>query len=141
MTEKKLHLRIIAVERKLYEGEVDQVQVTTSEGEMGVLPGHIPYMANLKPGPITVYNSGEITDIAAGGGFLEVANDEVTVLVDLAEVAEEIQEERAEEARREAEKTMKSAPPGSYEHTQAAAEWMRAQTRLSVVQRRKRRKT
>jgi F-type H+-transporting ATPase subunit epsilon len=102
-----VQLRVVSVERSLFEGEVDGqgrpfLVCQGVEGELGILPRHAPLLTTLRPGPLLIRNGAEETELFVGGGFLEVLPDRVTVLADVAERAEEISEEAAEEARRSA---------------------------------------
>ena len=102
-----VQLRVVSVERSLFEGEVDGrgrpfLVCTGAEGELGILPRHAPLLTTLRPGPMLIRNGPDETELFVGGGFLEVLPDRVTVLADVAERAEEIDEESAEEARRRA---------------------------------------
>src|SRR3984893_4452266 len=98
----KLHVDIVTVEGRRYSGDADFVVAPGSEGELGVLPRHIPLLTALAPGSVKVRNDGEELFFFVAGGFLEVRPDQVTVLADSAERAEDIDESRAEEARRRA---------------------------------------
>jgi F-type H+-transporting ATPase subunit epsilon len=104
-------LRVVSVERSLFEGEVDGqgrpfLIALGSEGELGILPRHAPLLTTLRPGPMYIRNGSEEIELFVGGGFLEVLPDRVTVLADVAERAEEISEEAAEEARRRAQERL-----------------------------------
>jgi F-type H+-transporting ATPase subunit epsilon len=100
-------LRVVSVERSLFEGEVEFIHATGADGELGVLARHAPLMAVLKPGPLTIRIApGNEQLLFVGGGFLEVLPDRVTVLADVAEHADEISVERAEEARRRAQEKL-----------------------------------
>jgi F-type H+-transporting ATPase subunit epsilon len=100
----KYPLRVVSVERSLFEGEVEFIIANGADGELGVLARHAPLMTILKPGPLRIQEvyGGPEQVLFVGGGFLEVLPDRVTVLADVAEHAEEISVERAEEARRRA---------------------------------------
>ncbi len=76
------------------------------EGELGILPRHAPLLTTLRPGPLLIRNGSEEVTLFVGGGFLEVLPDRVTVLADVAERAEEISEEAADEARRRAQERL-----------------------------------
>ncbi len=104
----KYPLRVVSVERSLFEGDVEFMIANGAEGELGVLARHAPLMTILKPGPlrIQVTFGGPEEVLFVGGGFLEVLPDRVTVLADVAEHAEEISVERAEEARRRAQERL-----------------------------------
>jgi F-type H+-transporting ATPase subunit epsilon len=106
-----VQLRVVSVERSLFEGEVDGqgrpfLVCLGAEGELGILPRHAPLLTTLRPGPLQIRNGSEETELFVGGGFLEVLPDRVTVLADVAERTEEISEEAAEEARRRAQERL-----------------------------------
>ena len=102
-----MNLEIITAERSVYEGEVDMVIAPGLDGQLGILPRHAPLMTILKPGELTVKKSGE-EDIyvAVSGGFMEVIGNRVSVLADACERSDEIDEQRAEEARRRAQESL-----------------------------------
>jgi F-type H+-transporting ATPase subunit epsilon len=100
-------VRVVSVERSLFEDEVDGegrpfLVAEGVEGELGILPRHAPLLTTLRPGLLSIRNGPEETTLFVGGGFLEVLPDRVTVLADVAERADEISEEAAEEARQRA---------------------------------------
>ena len=99
-------LRVVSVERSLFEGDVDFMIANGADGELGVLPHHAPLMTILKPGTLTIRHGGEEEQLLVGGGFLEVLPDRVTVLADVAEHADEISVAQAEEARRRAQEKL-----------------------------------
>lgn len=97
-------LRVVSVEKNLFEGEAGFLLVNGADGELGILPRHAPLLATLAPGPLVVKDGvggAEKEVLFVGGGFVEVLPDRVTVLADVAERAEDISEERAEATRRE----------------------------------------
>ena len=104
----KYPLRVVSVERSLFEGDVEFIIATGADGELGVLARHAPLMTVLKPGPLRIQEifGGPEQLLFVGGGFLEVLPDRVTVLADVAEHAEEISVERAEEARKRAQERL-----------------------------------
>jgi F-type H+-transporting ATPase subunit epsilon len=106
-----VQVRVVSVERSLFEGEVDGqgrpfLVCEGVEGELGILPRHAPLLTTLRPGPVSIRNGSEETELFVGGGFLEVLPDRVTILADVAERAEEISEESAEEVRRQAQERL-----------------------------------
>lgn len=106
---KDLKLKIVTPERILFESKVSQVSVSTIMGEITILPNHIPLVSQLVPGEIVVRNGKEEEELmAVSGGFVEVLPDQVVILADTAERAEEIDEARAEEARQKAEEVLKT---------------------------------
>jgi F-type H+-transporting ATPase subunit epsilon len=100
----KIKFKIVTPERIVFEEEVDQVTLPTQEGEITVLPNHIPLISVLQAGELVAKKDGEEIAMAVSGGMVEVQKNELTVLADTAERAEEIDLARAEEARRRAEK-------------------------------------
>ncbi len=84
------HLDLVSPERLLFSGEVDQVDVPGSEGDFGVLAGHAPLVATLKPGILTVFSGGQRERIVVFGGFVEVSPQGMTVLADSAVAVEDL---------------------------------------------------
>jgi len=134
----KYPLRVVSVERSLYEGEVEFIIANGADGELGVLARHAPLMTILKPGPLRIQETfgGEEQLLFVGGGFLEVLPDRVTVLADVAEHADEISIEKAEEARRRAQErlagTLTTAEETEFQNALAMAE---ARLRLARMRR------
>ena len=134
----KFALRVVSVERSLFEGDVEFLVANGADGELGVLANHAPLMTILKPGPLRIQETigGEEQVLFVGGGFLEVLPDRVTVLADIAEHAEEISVERAEEARRRAQErlagTLTTAEETEFQQALAMAE---ARLRLARARR------
>ena len=83
------HFELVSPDKVSFSGEVDQVDVPGSEGDFGVLAGHAPLIALIRPGIMTVYASGEQTKLAVLGGFAEVGPDGLTVLADVATALED----------------------------------------------------
>ena len=134
-----LTLAIVTAERQVLSEEgLDAVIAPGSEGQLGILPRHAPLMTMLEHGELRARRGAEEIVIAISGGFLEVHDDVVTVLADTAEQAEEIDVERAERARRQAEEMLRSQPAGA-DLAAAQAALRRSLLRLRVVERRRRR--
>ena len=131
----KFSLRVVSVERSLFEGDVEFLVANGSDGELGVLAKHAPLMTILKPGPLRIQETigGEEQVLFVGGGFLEVLPDRVTVLADVAEHADEISLERAEEARRRAQELLQDAK-STQERVALQVALQRALYRLKVVE-------
>jgi F-type H+-transporting ATPase subunit epsilon len=136
----KLHVDIVTVEGRRYRGDADFVVAPGLEGELGVLPRHVPLLTPLAPGTVKVRNDGEELFFFVGGGFLEVRPDQVTVLADAAERAEDIDEARAEEARRHAASLLQQKLSDA-DQAAAAASLARAEARLRLAELRRRRRT
>src|SRR5437016_11122974 len=136
-----VQVRVVSVERSLFEGEVDGqgrpfLVCEGVEGELGILPRHAPLLTTLRPGPVSIRNGSEETELFVGGGFLEVLPDRVTILADVAERAEEISIASAEEARRRAQEklagTLTAAEETEFQNALAMAE---ARLRLARTRR------
>ena len=84
------HFELVSPDKISFSGEVDQVDVPGSEGDFGVLAGHAPLIALLRPGLMTVYAAGEQTKLVVLGGFAEVGPDGLTVLADVATALEDL---------------------------------------------------
>ncbi len=137
---KKLHVDIVTVEGRRFKGDADFVVAPGSEGELGILPQHIPLLTPLKPGTVKVRNDGEEQFFFVSGGFLEVRPDEVTVLADSAERAEDIDESRAEEARGRAADLLQQKL-SNVDQAAASVALARAEARLRLAELRRRRRT
>jgi len=98
-----LKLEIITPEAKMFSDDVDMVTLTGGEGEMGILPQHMPLMTQLVAGEITALKGTERIFLAVGDGFVQVTGERVSILTDMAIRAENIDEAAAEEARQRAE--------------------------------------
>lgn len=124
----KFSLRVVSVERSLFEGDVEFIIARGEEGELGILARHAPLMTVLKPGPLRIQEviGGPEQVLFVGGGFLEVLPDRVTVLADVAEHADEISIERAEAARKRAQEklagTLTTAEETEFQQALAMAE-------------------
>ena len=100
-----LQVELVSPERILWSGEADMVVARTSEGDIAFLTGHSPFIGALGIGAVTIRStSGADTRVAVHGGFVEVSGDRVTILSDVAELAEDIDRARAERALDEAQR-------------------------------------
>jgi len=100
MSEEKkgYQLRIVTPERVFYEGEVEMVEFNTTEGQIGVLPGHIPMTVIVAPGILTITEEEGSKEAALHAGFAEILPDKITILAEIIEWPDEIDAERAETA-------------------------------------------
>ena len=131
-----IHCEIITAERIVFKGDVDMVVAPGIDGQLGILPHHAPLMTALSIGELVLHRAGEEdTVMAIGGGFMEVGSQHVTILADSAERAEEIDEARAEAARRRAEATMAQAHGLIEDAQKAEAALRRSMLRLKVAKR------
>lgn len=139
MSDKLIKFEIVTPERVVFRAEVKQVTVPTKNGEITVLPNHIPLVASLQPGVIEFLTAaGRIEIISVSGGFLEVLKDKVVILADTAERADEIDLARAEEARARAEKTKTEAKHADdVSFTDSTAQLAKELARIKAVRRHK----
>lgn len=137
---KKIHFQIVTPEKITYRDDVDSITLPTQMGEITVLPHHAPLISSLKSGEAIIKKDGEEFSIAISGGFLQVQpKNKVVVLADAAERAEEISEERAEQARIRAEEILKEKRLDKAEMATAAAALEKSLIRLKVARRRSKR--
>lgn len=127
-----IHLEIVTAERTVMSDDVDQINAPGAAGRMGVLPRHEPLLTTLLPGELTIVKNGERTPFAISGGFMEVLPDRVTILADTAERADEIDEARADAARRRAEDSIRERR-NEQDSVMAEAQLRRAMVRLRVA--------
>jgi F-type H+-transporting ATPase subunit epsilon len=135
-----IHLDIVTIERVVVSEEVDYVSAPAIDGVVGILPKHQPMLTALTIGELHYRKGNQETSFAIGGGFMEVRPDKVTVLADAAENADEIDEQRAEAARKRAQELMAQKTEGSSEAIQAVLleqSVRRAELRLKVARKRR----
>ena len=138
---KKINFQIVTPEKITYRDDVDSITLPTQMGEITVLPNHTPLISSLKSGEAIIKKDGEEFSIAISGGFLQVQpKNKVVVLADAAERAEEISEERAEQARIRAEEILKEKRLDKAEMATAAAALEKSLIRLKVARRRSKRR-
>jgi F-type H+-transporting ATPase subunit epsilon len=133
-----LRLSIKTPERRVYSEEVDMVIAPGVEGQLSILPHHAPLLTALTYGEIRVKRGDEEESFAISGGFMEVQHDQVTILANTAEHAEEIDLERAEAARRRAEARLHDRTQEKVDFARAEAALRRAMTRINVSKLRRR---
>ncbi|MCI0850995.1 MAG: F0F1 ATP synthase subunit epsilon, partial [Chloroflexi bacterium] len=132
----KLQLVVVTAEGESFSGEVDMVVAPGEVGEFTVLPSHARLISTLSPGILRFDQGGESTSLALTGGFLEVADNRVTVLADAAEQDDDIDLERAEAALARAQERIESEP-GTVDLEEAMASLRRARVRVSLGRRRR----
>ena len=131
-----IKLEIVTPEAKIFSDDVDMVTLTGTEGEMGILPQHMPLMTQLVAGEIIAQKGNETIFLAVGDGFVQVTGDRVAILTDMAIAADNIDEAKAEEARQLAEgRLAQKITDEEAAHIQAAL--AHATTQIKVKQRRK----
>lgn len=124
-------LQIITPERKFYEGEASMVELTTSEGEIGVYRNHIPMTAVIAPGILKIHEEAGDREAALITGFIQILPERITIMAEVAEWPDEIDESRAEEAKIRAERRLKEES-GEIDMMRASLALKRALVRLSV---------
>ena len=126
-------LKIVTPERTFYEGSATMLEMNTTEGEMGVYPRYIPMTVIIAPGVLNIYEeTGEVKKAALHAGFAEILPDQITILAEIIEWPSEIDEKRAEEARRRAEERLRTKAAG-IDIIRAEAALHRALTRIDVL--------
>lgn len=103
MSDKKLHLKITTHEKVVFDSDVDEIYSKGTQGEFGILPGHIPFMSGLEIGVTKVIVDGKPIHFATMGGVFQLKDNEALILTPTAERAEEIDIQRAEEAKKRAQ--------------------------------------
>ena len=133
-----LQLEIVTPERLAYSDEVDAVTLPGAEGELGVLPHHAPLVSTLGVGELRIRKGGAEESFAIVGGFLQVLPDKVVVMAETADMASEIDLEKAQEARREAERLLEAGHVEASDLAQARVALQAALLRERLAQRRHR---
>jgi F-type H+-transporting ATPase subunit epsilon len=134
-----LRLEMVTPYKQVLAVDVDEVTAPGTLGEFGLLPGHTPLLTTLKIGELTYRQGSELFHVAVNWGYLEVENDKVTVLVETAETADQIDLVRAKEALSRAESAIKTMSPEDVEFAQMEASLERALIRIQVAEQASRR--
>lgn len=131
-----IQCEVVTQDKLLFEGPADIVVAPGTEGEMGILPNHAPLLTTLNFGILRVRYQGNETLFTIAGGILEVRPDIVTVLADVGENLDQIDEQRAEDARKRAEKMLEEGPPpDTDEYLRIQAALRRSTLRLEAIRR------
>ena len=133
-----LLVRIITPERTVFEGEADGLTLPSTTGELTVLPNHVPLMTLLRSGEVALHNGTARRHMLVHGGFVQVSENEVKLLTDAAELEEEVDERRAQEALERATRAREAAAT-EHDTAEALAAVERAVARLRLAERRKQR--
>ncbi len=131
----KFHLEIVTPEHLVYSDDIDVLTVPTVQGEISILAKHVPLVTMINPGEIIIKKNNEIEYMAISGGFVQVIPNKVIILADAAERAEEIDLERAEQARERAQRLMEEKRGDKISHAEAMAAFQRALVRIKVARR------
>ena len=133
-----LTLEIVTPEARVYSYSIDTVVIPTADGEIGILPGHIPLLTQVEHGELRVTKNGQTLWLAVSGGFVEIEGDRVHVLAERAISEEKIDEHAVEDALKRAEEELRAAShmdPQAYEHLQSLVRY--AGVQLAVKRRRR----
>jgi F-type H+-transporting ATPase subunit epsilon len=133
-----LTLEIVTPEARVYSDTIDTVVIPTTEGEIGILPGHIPLLTQVEHGELLVTKNGQTHWLAVSGGFAEVEGDRVHILAEHAITEEKIDEKVVEDAMKRAQQQLDDAKhldPQQYEHLQSLIRYSGVQ--LAVKRRRR----
>ncbi|WDE11900.1 F0F1 ATP synthase subunit epsilon [Thalassomonas haliotis] len=129
-----VNLNVVSAEESLFSGSIKSLQITGSEGELGIMPGHAPLLTSLKPGMARIVKSDDTEEVIyLSGGMLEVQPNNVTVLADVATRADDLDEQAAIEAKQRAEENI-NAGGADVDYAEVAAELARAVAQLRVIQ-------
>lgn len=131
MAENKFALKVMCPDRTFFEGEADMVEMNTTEGYIGVYPGHIPIATVLAPGILVIHNNGDTRRAALHSGFARISRNDIMILAEVAEWPDEIDLNRAEEARVRAERRLSGSESG-IDIKRAEAALKRSLTRISI---------
>ncbi|MEW6997490.1 F0F1 ATP synthase subunit epsilon [Colwelliaceae bacterium BS250] len=128
------HLDVVSAEESLFSGRIESLQISGSEGELGIMHGHAPLLTSLKPGMARIVKQGGAEEVIyLSGGMLEVQPNSVTVLADTATRGGDLDEQAALEAKQRAEQHISNAS-GDVDYAEVAAELARAVAQLRVIQ-------
>ncbi len=130
--DKYFDLEIISPERTFYKGEASFVELTTSEGEVGIYKNHVPMTNVIVPGIVTIHEADGIKEAAVHSGFMVILQDSIKIMAEVAEWPDEIDENRANEAKIRAERRLKEGGSG-VDMLRAEAALKRSLTRLHLV--------
>lgn len=132
----QLHLKIVTPEKLIYDEEVSQVNVSTEQGQLGILPNHANLMAKLEPGELMIKKSGKVDSLVIGDGFLQVTNNILTIMTDLATYAADIDERALEEAKKRAEQALEQTLSDE-EYAETLANLQKSLAQLRIKRRHK----
>ncbi|KRE48582.1 F0F1 ATP synthase subunit epsilon [Paenibacillus sp. Soil522] len=127
-------VEIVTPERKVYTETANMVSVKGIDGELGILPNHIPLVTPLRIAPVVIKRDNKADVVAVNGGFIEVRKDKIVILAESAELATDINIERAEAAKQRAEQRLAANKQDQIDFRRAELALQRAMNRLNVKQ-------
>ena len=128
----KFKLTIVTPDREFFNEEADMVEFNTTEGEIGVYAGHAPLTVIVKPGVLAITQGDTVRNAALHAGFVQILPQEITILAEIIEWPQEIDVERAEEAKSRAEERIRENSPGT-DMRRAELSLKRAVARIETV--------
>lgn len=131
---KTIKVSVVTPDGPVYNGEAEIVSVKGQRGELGILPNHIPLVTPLTINPVRIQQSGKTELIAVHGGFVEVRPDQVTILAQAAELASDIDVDRARKAKERAEQRLSEKQQENIDFVRAEFALKRAINRLNVAE-------
>lgn len=126
------HLKVLTVDRSFYDDEVDRIVIRTTQGDVGILPNHVPYTAALGIGGLTIIKDGQSRVAAIAGGFVDVSREQTVVLARTCEWADEIDINRAREAAERARAILQKKE-SDHEHDIAQIKLKKAINRMRIA--------
>jgi F-type H+-transporting ATPase subunit epsilon len=132
-----LRLEIVTPEAKVYSDDVDMVVIPGSEGEMGILPEHVPLLTSIKPGELKVLKDNKETFLAVGEGFVEITQERVIVLTDMALEDTQIDEVEAQAAFDRAQEALRNQRLSDEEHATVQASIEKSIAQLALKRKKK----
>ncbi len=130
-----LKVEIVSAEKEIWSGEASMVSASAQMGEVGIAPGHAPFITRIKPGEVRVkpVDNGEELDIYVSGGILEVQPHIVTIMADTALRVDELDEASAQKAKDEAEAALAGSTPGEIDFKAVQAQLAEASAQLQLI--------
>ncbi len=130
-----LKVEIVSAEKEIWSGDAKLVCVSAQMGEVGIAPGHTPFISRIKPGEVRVHptDDGEEVDIYVSGGIMEVQPHVITIMADTAVRAEELDEASAEKAKLEAEAALAGHPAVEIDYKAVQAQLAEASAQLQLI--------
>lgn len=133
MSNREIELRIVTPEKEIFSGSVHQLMAPAVYGYVGIFPGHTNYITVLTIGEISFMNGGQNEGVAVSSGIMEVNGDRVTILADVAELAESIELTRAEQALERARARIEGRKVGDWDLHRAQGALHRALNRINIA--------
>lgn len=133
-TERTMRLEVITPDEKVYEGDIRFLMARATDGDIGIMPGHLPLVAALSTWPVRIEDvEGNSHLMAVFGGFMEVDQTSISIITPNCELPESIDVERARQAKARAEQRLANRGERGIDHVRAEASLRRAMTRLGVT--------